>query len=831
MKTSSALLSVLALSAFCVPAAFAGSPDRDVYPRPHRVIVARSVPFPAEELSPESAASFPVIADALRSRGIVPAGKISVTAKIGEGAPDLPDVSGAYALTVSYDAIEIRAFDEAGIFYAQQTLAQMIEADGKLQPCSVEDFPDIPFRGTVEGFYGKPWEHERRLSQLRFYGKYKMNAYIYGPKDDPYSGFNSDLWRKPYPEAQAKQISDLAAVARENHVNFFWAVHPAATIRWNDADGDGVPDDALAALKKFEAMYALGVRAFAVFFDDIGGEGANAEKQAEMLNFINREFIKKKDGVAPLLMCPTDYAGTHGSAYKKTLGEKLDAGINIMWTGSSICADISADAVETVSKYWRRKPFVWWNWPVNDYCRTNLLLGRVYGLDAANAGKLAGFASNPMDKPEASKIGLFGIADWAWNIGAFDSESSWQASFPRLYPQKELACAMSVFAQHNSDQGGNGHNYRREESENFKPVADAALAEYRATGALGEETLAALAREISPISYSGLILKKTLPQSDPALWHEIEFWVKSFCSLAKELSVATKLASAKNQGAEPEYRAKTFAEFAAERAEQKTFFDEQTERHYEETFPSDKRWATGCRVGTKLLAPLADELVLGEWKKFRAEFDGGNAETAGTDDGEAFTDVPALGKPQADFAETELVLRRILEVVRLEPRQFIGLALSEGATANAVHAKLGGISDENPCEIEISEDKENWRPLDARFSGGELNKSFAGTEKIRAVRLVNASSAPTEFRIERFALGVPANTTEAAFDGDLFTFCTIDAPRTFSAPAGTRVIVVADAPLGIEYDGNSATVRATPEQPARIFEVLRKRIRVPAPLP
>ncbi|WP_186439068.1 beta-N-acetylglucosaminidase domain-containing protein [Akkermansia muciniphila] len=48
------------------------------------------------------------------------------------------------------------------------------------------DWPDIEFRGTVEGFYGTPWSHEARLSQLRFYGQNKMNTYIYGPKDDPY---------------------------------------------------------------------------------------------------------------------------------------------------------------------------------------------------------------------------------------------------------------------------------------------------------------------------------------------------------------------------------------------------------------------------------------------------------------------------------------------------------------------------------------------------------------------------------------------------------------------------------------------------------------------
>lgn len=54
-------------------------------------------------------------------------------------------------------------------------------------------------------------------------------------------------------------------------------------------------------------MYDLGVRSFAVFFDDISGEGARPEKQAGLLNYIHKEFIRKKSDVQPLIMCPTEY--------------------------------------------------------------------------------------------------------------------------------------------------------------------------------------------------------------------------------------------------------------------------------------------------------------------------------------------------------------------------------------------------------------------------------------------------------------------------------------------------------------------------------------------
>ena len=57
--------------------------------------------------------------------------------------------------------------------------------------------------------------------------------------------------------------------AKENNVIFYWAIHPGQDIRWNE-------EDRSLLLQKFESMYQLGVRGFAVFFDDISGEGTKA---------------------------------------------------------------------------------------------------------------------------------------------------------------------------------------------------------------------------------------------------------------------------------------------------------------------------------------------------------------------------------------------------------------------------------------------------------------------------------------------------------------------------------------------------------------------------
>ena len=125
----------------------------------------------------------------------------------------------------------IAGADERGTYYGVQTLAQLA-ASGSLPVVEITDYPDIPYRGVVEGFYGTPWSFEDRMSQLDFYGRNKMNVYLYGPKDDPYH--STPDWRKPYPPREADQLKQLVAKAKENNVIFYRAIHPGLVFRWND---------------------------------------------------------------------------------------------------------------------------------------------------------------------------------------------------------------------------------------------------------------------------------------------------------------------------------------------------------------------------------------------------------------------------------------------------------------------------------------------------------------------------------------------------------------------------------------------------------------------
>lgn len=382
----------------------------------------------------------------------------------------IPQRAEGYYLAIEKKRIIIAGADPQGTFYGVQSLLQLVD-NGKLKTCEVTDFPDIDYRGVVEGFYGTPWSHEARLRQIEFYGKNKMNVYIYGPKDDPYHSVPN--WRKPYPKEEAAQLKQLVDKSHENGVIFYWAIHPGGDIKWNDTDRD-------LLMKKFESMYELGVRAFAVFFDDISGEGTKADRQAELLNYIDNNFIQKKKGMAPLVMCPTEYNKSWSNVkggYLTTLGEKLNKDIQIMWTGDRVIACIDKPTMDWINPLIKRKAYIWWNFPVSDYVRDHLLLGPVYGNTKDIKNDMSGFVSNPMERAEASKIALYSVADYSWNVEGFDSDGSWDRALKDLLPNAYPY--LKIFAEHNSDLGRNGHGFRRDESVALQPVLKTLIDEYK----------------------------------------------------------------------------------------------------------------------------------------------------------------------------------------------------------------------------------------------------------------------------------------------------------------------------------------------------------------
>lgn len=385
-------------------------------------------------------------------------------ASVAEWEALIPDVDDGYFLKVEPNRVIIGGNDDRGVFYGAKSFGQLVgggavRLNGAHYEGTIVDAPAMAVRGVVEGFYGNPWSFEDRRSQFEFYGDNKLNIYIYGPKDDPW---HHSKWFEPYPKERADNLRELVDAAKVNRVKFVWAMHPSNSIV--------SAEDRDLALKKFVKMYELGVRAFAVFFDDIEAESVDA--QIAYVNFLTEEFVEKHDDVDPLIVCPTQYACARANGdYLPKMGAGLKPDVRIMFTGQDVVNMIDRDVCEWFVGRTGRKPFIWLNYPVNDYGDHHLLMGKVEGNDATLADCVSGFVSNPMQYAEASKVGVQSIADFCWSPGTYDADKSWHNAVASALPGHDKA--FMFFCENNVDMGPSGLKYRiYGESPRFKTLLD-----------------------------------------------------------------------------------------------------------------------------------------------------------------------------------------------------------------------------------------------------------------------------------------------------------------------------------------------------------------------
>lgn len=678
----------------------------------------------------------------------------------------IPPHAEGYYLSVGKKEIVVAGYDERGTYYGVQTLRQLLSAalsesisrsasspksasassvspasasvsevalsdSASLPEITVKDYPAVRYRGVVEGFYGIPWSHEARLRQLRFYGENKMNTYIYGPKNDPYHSCPG--WRKPYPEKESAQIRELVKVATENEVNFVWAIHPGQDIKWND-------EDRRLLIAKLESMYNLGVRSFAVFFDDISGEGTDPHRQADLLNYIDRHFVKAKPDVTPLVMCPTEYNRSWSNPkgnYLTTLGEKLDPSIQIMWTGDKVVADIKEESMEWINARIRRPAYIWWNFPVSDYVRDHLLLGPVYGNDTHIASAMSGFVTNPMEHAEASKIAIYGVADYAWNPGQYDAQQTWEAAIREVLPG--AAGELQFFAAHNSDLGINGHNYRREESVEVKPVADRFLKSYLTDGTWRTEDyqqLLSLTRRMQ--SASDILLVDT---ENRPLIEEITPWLLQFKLLGEIGEETLQLAQLIANGSVSESFLSSYRHIRA--LQQQLYLNDQ---RY-----NQNGYQPGMRPASLVIKPLIDQTFVAAVERYNRLTGSSLAATVEYSPHKLVSDVPQIQHLPLQARGKQVLVTPSNEVVRWGAGQKVEIELDKVYPLTGI---IVNFFKNEPCpwgRFEISVDGKQWRTVEHVHQGVRQCVYFKN-EPVRFVRFTNVSDEAHEVFFRQFVI-------------------------------------------------------------------------------
>ncbi|MCG8518390.1 MAG: protein O-GlcNAcase [Pseudomonadales bacterium] len=266
-----------------------------------------------------------------------------------------------------------------------------------------------PPLGIIEGFYGPLWSWQERQDLVTTLAPEGYQFYLYAPKADPYLRRH---WQSPHPPEQAGALLAFADHCHGLGVRFGIGLSPFEIFN----DFNAPAREALA--RKLTALDALGIDDLAILFDDMHSQTPQLAKvQAEIVH-----WVAERSSAERLLVCPTYYSddpvldrvfGPRPPDYLETLGQVLDASIEVFWTGEEVCSrEISPGHLQRVAGQLGRRPWLWDNYPVNDGDRMSrhLHLRAFSGRPAANADHLAGHAINPALQPTLSCVPALTLA-------------------------------------------------------------------------------------------------------------------------------------------------------------------------------------------------------------------------------------------------------------------------------------------------------------------------------------------------------------------------------------------------------------------------------------
>jgi hexosaminidase len=132
-----------------------------------------------------------------------------------------PESRESYSLTITASGGKVRARSSAGLFYAIQTIRQLLQGDGAaayLPEVDIRDWPQFAYRGTmIDASHGPLPAEEEIKRQIDLLARYKANQYyLYSEASIELDGYPLLNPEGRYSKAQIRR---LIAYARERHID------------------------------------------------------------------------------------------------------------------------------------------------------------------------------------------------------------------------------------------------------------------------------------------------------------------------------------------------------------------------------------------------------------------------------------------------------------------------------------------------------------------------------------------------------------------------------------------------------------------------------------
>jgi len=304
---------------------------------------------------------------------------------------------------------------------------------------------DGPRGGVIEGFYGRPWSREERLTLFAWMRDARLHDYLHAPKDDP---LHRGRWRDLSSAGAAASLGELVRACRDHGLAFIWALSPGLDIRYAAAADRRHLRDRIAQAT------SLGIRDVALLFDDIPDRlaaedatrfGSLAAAQASLAND-TRQWLADLAPGGRLLVCPTPYcgrmaaAGLGGPGYLETMGANLAPGIDLLWTGPEIISPtITPEHVAGLARRIGRPPVIWDNLHANDYDGTRFFVGPYAGRPPALREAIGGLLLNAANELPLNFVPIHTLGSYLHGTADQDPAGAHRSALVAWLPRFALA--------------------------------------------------------------------------------------------------------------------------------------------------------------------------------------------------------------------------------------------------------------------------------------------------------------------------------------------------------------------------------------------------------
>ncbi|MBM3209396.1 hypothetical protein FJZ40_03845, partial [Candidatus Shapirobacteria bacterium] len=299
--------------------------------------------------------------------------------------------------------------------------------------------------GLVEGFFSRPlpiWTFSERIDIIDFISKRskRINYYLYCPKQDPYV---VDYWDKQYPPKILKNLQKTVEFASCRGIRLAFGFNPQLP---NSLSADEYQKLISQISQKIDQLIKIGIRDFAVLFDDIPALD-DLDQNLDIVNkriisetlvkIVNEVYATYRNSMDSFLACFYDYYFKKPSVLTETIKYRLNPGIKIIWTGGDrFVKRATAKKFLKLKRVLGKKEIIYWsNYPSNN-CEHAL---GVFHLDPFSAPEtrvyknLGGLLINPMREAYANLPVLKTFADFLKRPNNYNGNRSLTAFYKEFF--------------------------------------------------------------------------------------------------------------------------------------------------------------------------------------------------------------------------------------------------------------------------------------------------------------------------------------------------------------------------------------------------------------